>query len=89
MRNKAIELRHKYPWPEPAELGSGDFSQWAEEGHELAKEVAYQEGALAGGPTKGTAVMLPEDYLSTVGALAEKRAALAGFRLADLLSRLQ
>ena len=51
--------------------------------------MAYRGGALAGGPTKGTAVVLPEDYASSVGTIAEKRAALAGYRLADLLARLE
>ena len=89
VRNKAIELRHKYPQPEPAELQSGDFDEWAQEGYKLAKEAVYRGGALAGGPTKGTAVVLPADYASTVGAIAEKRVALAGYRLADLLAGLQ
>ena len=40
--------------------------------------MAYRGGALAGGPTKETAVPLPEDYLSKAGTIAEKRAALAG-----------
>ena len=51
--------------------------------------MPYREGALAGGPTKETAVVLPEDYASKAGAIAEERAALAGYRLADLLARLQ
>ena len=89
VRNTAIALRHKYPRPEPAELQSGNFNEWAQEGHQLAKEVGYRSGALKGGPTKEKAVLLPEDYASTAGTIAERRATLAGYRLADLLARIQ
>jgi len=98
VRNKAIELRNTYPRPEAdepedgdeddVESEDGDFDAWALEGHEVAKDVAYLRGALQGGPTELTAVLLPEDYASAAGAVAAERAALAGYRLAELLTDL-
>ena len=89
VRNKAIELRHTYPRSETTQIKSEQFDAWAREGHQVAKEAVYRQGALAGGPTKDAAVLLPEDYASTAGAIAKNTAALAGYRLADLLARLQ
>ena len=82
-------MRHKYPRPEPTQIKSDQFDAWAHEGHQVAKEAVYRKGALAGGPTKDAAALLQEDYASTAGAIAGKRAALAGYRLADRLARLE
>ena len=100
VRDKANELRSTYPRPEaaPPESGyepedesegdGGDFEAWAQEGHEVAKEVAYLRGELQGGTTEATAVLLPADYASASGAVAAERAAVAGYRLAEFLAEL-
>jgi hypothetical protein len=93
-----VESLHdpKYGRDKLSELGDHKtFPGWAEESFALARAVAYRDG---GQPLRGAAVVAghapreaPEagkDYDATAKALARKRAALAGYRLADTLSAL-
>jgi hypothetical protein len=79
------------------ELQKRSVLEWAEEGYQLAVKEAYQEGSL---PfltetdvrerlRQGKAVevpALPVDYERRAEATAERRAALAAYRLVDLLT---
>jgi hypothetical protein len=73
------------------------FASWAEESHQYAIGVAYLNGRLRGLPEVPNATtrpaadevpMLPESYMLTARELAERRVALAGFRLADQIKAL-
>jgi hypothetical protein len=76
------------------ELKPGDFEAWSKEGLKLAIDVAYRNGKLPGrliirehetDEEKGKAPPLPDDYRAAAMATANRQAALAGHRLADLL----
>jgi hypothetical protein len=69
------------------------FDSWSKEGFELARTVAYRKGDGSGflpaveapfdGPIPDTAPVLGEAYAKRALATAEKRAVIAGKRLAD------
>jgi hypothetical protein len=72
------------------------FKDWAAESHELAKTVAYAGGKVAElaakapaflSPVPDTVPVEPEGYSAKAHAVADRRAALAGYRLADLVRR--
>jgi S1/P1 Nuclease len=56
---------------------------WSLEGRKLAIRYGYLHGHLKGGTSFETAPPLPETYLENAKAVAERQAALAGYRLAD------
>jgi hypothetical protein len=87
---KATLLRSTYGRGALPELADEtDFRNWAQrEGLSLAHATAYQQGTLQSGPNKRSGVVLPPGYLEEAKPVAEKRLALAGYRLADLLARL-
>jgi len=69
---------------------------WAKESFEIAKKIAYQNGALHGTP-KGNrrdcrevtdAAVLPDGYARVARKIADRRMILSGYRLADLLQRI-
>ena len=69
-------------------LSDKQIDDWAKpESYELAKKVAYGNGTLTGSPKEESASVLPRDYLNTAKRVAERRAILAGYRLADLLQQ--
>ena len=78
------------------ELGNTDFKSWAKESFEIATKIAYRNGALIGSPkgrskdctTVEAAPVLPGGYVSIARQIADRRMILAGYRLADLLTRL-
>jgi hypothetical protein len=75
-----IELRER-PYN-----GSDSFERWArDESHPLAIAAAYRDGRLAGAADKANAPRLSESYTIEARALAARRMALAGYRLADIL----
>lgn len=92
----AAELRKKFPEIQTAELARAEPSAWAKESFELAKKYAYQNGQLRGTPkaqrrdcgTVGNARVLPAGYLPKSKEIAERRIALAGYRMARLLLQL-
>jgi hypothetical protein len=75
------------------ELKAADFKAWARESAQLAREVVYQGGKLAGVPrSKGKAALaqveapvLPDGYEQAATEVARRRMALAGYRIADRL----
>jgi S1/P1 Nuclease len=90
VRNKAIalRLRKEFAKEKLTELAVVEFQQWAvKESLPLAKEVVYREGKLEGSPKKTDALPLPDDYTRTVQPIAERRAVLAGYRLAAVLRK--
>jgi hypothetical protein len=52
-----------------------------------AGDKAYLHGDLKGGTDKESAVDLPEGYTKAAKVVAEKEAALAGYRLADEIGK--
>jgi hypothetical protein len=75
------------------ELASTKFTDWSAESFAIARDVCYAGGKLKGltreanAADKGaTTPELPEGYDKTARDIARTRAALAGYRLADLLN---
>jgi hypothetical protein len=56
---------------------------WSLESRQLAIEYGYLNGSLKGSSDSASAAPLPENYLSNAKAVADRRGALAGYRLAD------
>ena len=79
---EAAELRKKYPPESFGDVKSGSASDWALETHALGYDLVY--GKLPA----GTPVALDKDYVDASRTCAEKRIALAGYRLAALLNQL-
>ena len=88
-RNIATELRlrpafarHKLP-----ELTATDrFDDWARlESWPLAKTVVYRNGTLPVGLTDADAPVLPADYAAEAKEVGERRAVVAGYRLAAVV----
>jgi S1/P1 nuclease len=95
LTNLAADLRRKFPKARLTELSSGEPKAWAMESYELAKKTVYANGSLPGTP-KGrardcseitSAKILPAGYAAHARNIAERRAALAGYRLANLLAK--
>jgi hypothetical protein len=92
----ASELRKRFPAARLRELASGYPKTWARESYEIATEVVYLNGSLRGTP-KGQrkdcsevaqAKILPAGYAAKGKEIAERRIALAGYRLASLLTQI-
>lgn len=63
---------------------AADYPRWAEESFALAVSFAYASGPI-GGPSEAQAREVPVSYALQTVTIAERRVALAGYRLADLL----
>jgi hypothetical protein len=90
VRNTAIELRlrKEHAKDKLTELVVTDFQQWAaKESLEAAKKYVYLDGKLEGAAKQGSALALPDDYAKTTKPIAERRAVLAGYRLAAILRK--
>jgi S1/P1 Nuclease len=61
------------------------FKAWADESFILAKKHGYRDGKLQGSRDEDNGTVLPKGYRQEVQPIAVRRAALAGYRLADLL----
>lgn len=88
VKNYAIELRNRQDFAKPklTELADTSFQDWAtKESLAIAKSAVYRDGALKGNAKQGEAPALPEDYAKAVQPIAERRAVLAGYRLAAVL----
>lgn len=69
------------------ELSETRFQKWASvESYDKAKSAAYRNGTLQGSNNAHNGAVLPSNYTSTAQPVAERRAAIAGYRLADRLS---
>lgn len=89
VRNRARGLlnRNDLQRQDFSELTETTFEGWAKESLALAKKDGYLMGQLEGSPDELDGAVLPDDYKSRSEPIAIKRAMLAGYRLADLLSR--
>jgi hypothetical protein len=97
LRNIAIELQSRFITSGLSELAVTAPDAWAKESFEIATKIAYQNGAFRGTP-KGQqkdcrhvtdAAVLPNGYVAIARKIAHRRMMLAGYHLADLLSRSQ
>jgi len=86
IRNIATELRQKYPGGSLKKPNELDLKKWVQESLKLAKESVYLDGKLKTG-TKENGEVVPEAYPKKMKEICEKRVALAGYRLANFLSR--
>jgi hypothetical protein len=73
-----------------------EFKDWAAESHELARKVAYADGKVAElavkvpafpEPVPATVPEEPTGYSEEAQAVADRRGAVAGYRLAELIRR--
>ena len=86
--NYAIQLEAEHTRKALPELKKAKTPKdWSLESRGIAVEKAYLHGELKGGTDKDTAVELPEGYSKAAKVVAEKRAALAGYRLADEIQK--
>jgi len=82
IRTEATSLEKKYP---PAIVREqGDALSWAKESHALGFDFAYGKLPATSGAQP---VKLPADYVEAARDIAEKRVALAGYRLGALLNQ--
>ncbi|HEV2455043.1 MAG TPA: S1/P1 nuclease [Verrucomicrobiae bacterium] len=80
----AVKVQVDYPRASLPELNSDTTPKsWSLESRKLAIKYGYLNGRLRGATNFESALPLPEDYLKNAGAIAERRGALAGYRLAD------
>lgn len=86
--NYAIENQAHFPRAVLPELiDHKTAKEWSLESRSLAIEKAYLRCQLKGGKNLDEAVTLPADYGKAAKSVAERQAALAGYRLADEISR--
>ncbi|MGO8837550.1 MAG: S1/P1 nuclease [Limisphaerales bacterium] len=86
--NYAIEIEAKYPRASLPELTAHPTpKEWSLECRELAIKRGYMGGELPGSTSADTAPALPAGYLKGAKAVAERQAALAGYRLADEIQK--
>lgn len=88
VRSRATDLERRRPRPTASPGGrraeAADYSAWAEESRALAASVVYASGPV-GGLSANQANALSPAYAEGAATLAEDRAAIAGYRLSDLL----
>ncbi len=70
---------------DPAKTDEAAFRAWAAESYALAVKEAYREGAVSGSPRPAEAPVLPADYDARTRAIAERRVATGGYRIADVM----
>jgi hypothetical protein len=97
LRNEATALRNRQEFQrgQLTELGNTDFESWAKESFEIATKFAYCNGGRIGIPKAGAmdctmvaaVPVLPMGYVVSASRIADRRMILAGYRLADLLTR--
>ena len=88
---RGAELEKTYPRASLPELATmKDVRGWALESRQLAIDAVYLKGTLPGGyDDKAVLPALPGDYAAAGRRVAERRLVLAGYRLADELTRLK
>jgi S1/P1 Nuclease len=97
LRNEATTLRNRQEFQrgQLTELASTGFDTWAKESFEIAAKIAYRNNGRMGSPRGGSmdctmvaaAPVLPVGYVVSASRIADRRLILAGYRLADLLTR--
>jgi hypothetical protein len=86
--NSAIRIETDYPRESLRELKKAKTPKdWSLESRRVAIEKAYLQGELKGSPYANDAPAMPEGYTKEAKAVAERRAALAGYRLADEIEK--
>jgi S1/P1 Nuclease len=98
LRNEAMALRSRQEFQRSqlTELTSTGFELWAKESYEIATKIAYRNGGRIGIPKGGATdctmvaavPALLAGYVVSASRIADRRMILAGYRLADLLTRL-
>jgi S1/P1 Nuclease len=97
LRNEATALRNRQEFQRSqlTELANTDFESWAKESFEIARKITYRNGGRIG-LSRGenmdctvvaAAPVLPVGYVVNASRIADRRIILAGYRLADLLTR--
>ena len=82
--NNAIRLETLYPRSTLPELQSHrSVKSWSKESRQYAIDDAYLDGSLPPGENASHATILPAGYTHHAKEIAERRVALAGYRLAD------
>jgi hypothetical protein len=81
--NDAIRITRAHPRNSLPELDQKKPKAWSLEGRQLAVDKAYLHGGLKGSKTPAGAPPLPNGYTADAKLIAERQAALAGYRLAD------
>jgi S1/P1 Nuclease len=82
--NYAIQISTEHPRASLPELSKDKTPvAWSKESRAIAIESGYLRGKLAGSTQRDDAPALPEGYTKSMKTIAEKQAALAGYRLAD------
>jgi hypothetical protein len=99
LRNEATALRNRQEFQRSqlTELASTDFESWGKESFEIATKIAYRNGGRIGMPRGGhmdctmvaAAPELPAGYVVNASRIADRRMILAGYRLADFLTRVR
>jgi hypothetical protein len=97
LRKAAMEMRNRpgFAKSQFTELLSANADTWAKESFEIATKIAYRNGRLIGSPRGGNkdcttvaaAPVFPVGYVVSARRIADRRMILAGYRLADLLTR--
>jgi hypothetical protein len=98
LRNEATALRNRQEFQrgQLTELASSSFESWAKESYEIATKIAYRNGGRIGIPRGASmdctmvaaAPVLPAGYVVSASRISDRRIMLAGYRLADLLTRI-
>ena len=84
----AVKLAARFPRKNLPELAKyANPLDWSLASREAAIKIGYLNGKLAGSTSADTAPRLPENYTQTAKAVAERQAALAGYRLADEITQ--
>lgn len=82
--NYAIQISAEHPRDSLPELTKDKTPlEWSKESRLIAIESGYLHGNLQGSTNRDDAPPLPDGYTKNMKPIAEKRAALAGYRLAD------
>lgn len=86
--NYSVKIEAEYPENDLPELTVDTTPrQWSIESRHIAIESGYLNGALKGSTTPADAPPLPAGYVAAATAVAERQAALAGYRLADEIQK--
>jgi hypothetical protein len=86
--NYAVRLQREYPRRSLAEVKKhATPKDWSLEGRQVAIEKAYLHGQLKGGRDEDHAPALPEGYAKAAKSVAERQASVAGYRLADEMTK--
>lgn len=86
--NYALQIESEYPRKSLPELTNATTPKdWSLESRGVAIEKAYLRAKLKGSTSADAAPALPEGYTKDAKAVAERRAALAGYRLADEIKK--